>query len=341
MENKIDLGKYNVRTDLVSELIEDEDYIIKEVIDGIEITSVDVNSDISQKINKKEGIYVTISFDDITNFETRESVGKCLVKEIKKIINKLNIKENYQCLVVGLGNIKSTPDALGPLCVQNILVTKHLFTLNTNVKDGIRPVSAIIPGVMGTTGIETLDLVNSVINCVSPDFIIVIDSLAALSIDRINSTIQITDSGIHPGSGIGNYRDEISKDTVNIPVIAIGVPTVVESATIVNDTINYLFKHISYIKNNMDTNKLSLMRFGNYKDKIKNNNLTDIEKKELIGMLGTLNDEDKHSLILEVLNSLNCNLMVTTKEIDFIIEKLSDVISSSINNALHRQITHF
>lgn len=340
MKNSIDLSKFNVRTDLVSELIGD-DYINKNIVDGIEITTIDVNSNISKKINKKEGIYVTIGFDDITNYEVREKVGKCLKNEIKNILNRLNIDEDSECLIIGLGNIKSTPDSLGPLCVQNILVTKHLFSLNTDVKEGIRCVSAFIPGVMGNTGIETLDLVNSVISSVSPDFIIVIDSLAALSIDRVNSTIQITDTGIHPGSGIGNYRKEISSDTLNIPVIAIGVPTVVESATIVNDTINYLFKHISYIKNNIESNKLTFNKFSNYKDKIKDNTLTDSEKKELIGMLGVLSDSDKHSLFIEVLNSLDYNLMVTTKEIDFVIEKLSDVISSSLNNALHRQITHY
>ena len=194
---------------------------------------------------------------------------------------------------------------------------------------------------MGTTGIETFDIIKSVIDAVKPDFIITIDSLAALSIDRVNKTIQMTDTGIHPGSGIGNYRKEISKDTVGIPVIAIGVPTVVESATIVNDTINYLFKHISYIKNNTDKSKLSINIFSNYKKKIENNKLTDKEKKELLGMLGDLNNDDKHALILEVLNSINYNLMVTPKEIDFVIEKLSDVIASSLNNSLHRQITHY
>ena len=341
MENRIDLEQYNLRTDLIMELVEEKDYIKKETIDNINITTVNVNQETSKTIGKKEGIYITISFDDITDFETREKIGKCFEKEIKKILKILKIKEEAECLIIGLGNIKSTPDALGPLTIQNVVVTKHLFTLNTNIKSGIRKVSAISPGVMATTGIETYDIIKSVINEVKPDFIITIDSLAALSIDRVNKTIQMTDTGIHPGSGIGNYRKEISKETLNIPVIAIGVPTVVESATIVNDTINYLFKHISYIKNNYEISKLTATKISNYKEKIENSNLTEKEKKELIGMFGTLNDNDKHNLILEVLNAINYNLMVTPKEIDFIIEKLSDVIASSINNALHRQITHF
>ena len=342
MENKINLEDKLIRTDLVMELVDEnnEDMVV-EKLDDITITTVNVKKEISSKIGKKEGIYVTISFDDITNFETREKVGKALEMEIAKIIKRLNIKEDYECLVIGLGNVKSTPDALGPLVIQNTLVTRHLFILNTNIKDGMRKVSAISPGVMGTTGIETSDIIKAIVDKIKPDFVITIDSLAALSIDRVNKTIQMTDTGIHPGSGIGNHRKEISKDTINVPVIAIGVPTVVESATIVNDTINYLFKHLSYMKSNLDKSKLTFTKFDDYEEKIKNHNLDDDEKKEVLGLIGLLDENDKKALILEVLNSLNYNLMVTPKEIDFIIAKLSDVIASSINNSLHRQITHY
>ena len=342
MENKINLEDKLIRTDLVMELVDEnnEDMVV-EKLDDITITTVNVKKETSSKIGKKEGIYVTISFDDITNFETREKVGKALEMEVAKIIKRLNIKEEYECLVIGLGNVKSTPDALGPLVIQNTLVTRHLFILNTNIKDGMRKVSAISPGVMGTTGIETSDIIKAIVDKIKPDFVITIDSLAALSIDRVNKTIQMTDTGIHPGSGIGNHRKEISKDTINVPVIAIGVPTVVESATIVNDTINYLFKHLSYMKSNLDKSKLTFTKFDDYEEKIKNHNLDDNEKKEVLGLIGLLDENDKKALILEVLNSLNYNLMVTPKEIDFIIAKLSDVIASSINNSLHRQITHY
>lgn len=342
MENKINLEDKLIRTDLVMELVdENNEDMVAEKLDDITITTVNVKKETSSKIGKKEGIYVTISFDDITNFETREKVGKALEMEIAKIIKRLNIKEEYECLVIGLGNVKSTPDALGPLVIQNTLVTRHLFILNTNIKDGMRKVSAISPGVMGTTGIETSDIIKAIVDKIKPDFVIIIDSLAALSIDRVNKTIQMTDTGIHPGSGIGNHRKEISKDTINVPVIAIGVPTVVESATIVNDTINYLFKHLSYMKSNLDKSKLTFTKFDDYEEKIKNHNLDDNEKKEVLGLIGLLDENDKKALILEVLNSLNYNLMVTPKEIDFIIAKLSDVIASSINNSLHRQITHY
>ena len=162
MDNKIDLSKYKVRTDLVMELVDSNNKnIVEEKIDYITITTVNVEKEISKEIDKKEGIYITISFDDVTNFETREKIEKILEKQIKKLLKKLAIKEEYECLVIGLGNIKSTPDSLGPLTIQNIVVTRHLFTLNTEVKEGIRKVSAIAPGVMGTTGIETLDTIKS------------------------------------------------------------------------------------------------------------------------------------------------------------------------------------
>lgn len=343
MGNKINLSKYNIRTDLIVDIIDNNSNINKETdtYEGVKITRVEVEKDMEEELNKKKGAYITIEFDDVTNYEDREKIGKCFEIEIKKLLNKLNIKDDDDCLIIGLGNEKSTPDALGPLSVKNILVTRHLFILNTNHKEGLRSVSAIIPDVMGNTGIETSDIIKSIVNTIKPKFIITIDALASSSINRLNKTIQMTDTGIHPGSGIGNSRKEINKDTIGVPVIAIGVPTVVESSIIVNDTIKYLLKHISYIKNNFSKSKLTYTKFGNYLDKIKNSDLSQEEKKEILGMIGELSEEDKLSLINEVLTSINYNLMVTNTEIDYLILKLSEIIANSLNNALHRQISHF
>ena len=181
----------------------------------------------------------------------------------------------------------------------------------------------------------------SLINAVKPKFVIAIDSLASSSIDRINKTIQITDTGIHPGSGVGNNRKELSKKTLGIPVIAIGVPTVVSSSIIVNDTLNNLFKHLSYIKDNKETNKLIIKRNNRYKDKIKDRDLSQEEKNNLLGLVGSLDNDTKKRLMEEVLTSINANLIVTSTEIDFLIDKLSNLISSALNNSLHRQITHY
>ncbi len=337
--HRIDLKNVNIHTDLVIEQINDKKLIKEEVINNIKISRVVMDK--NNLLNKKEGNYITIELTDITNYEDRENVGKVLVNEIKDILNKNNIKDNYECLVIGLGNKKSTPDALGPIVIDNILVTRHLFELNADVKEGIRKVSAIIPGVMGNTGIETIDIIKGIVDNVKPKFIIVIDSLCASSIERLNKTIQLTDTGIHPGSGIGNMRKEISKDTLGIPVIAIGVPTVVESVTIVNDTLEYMFMHLNYLKNNYETSKLVVKRNNNYLDKIKSSKVSNEDKEILGGIIGSLDEEKKKNLISEVLNNINYNLIVTPKEIDFIIEKLANVISNSINNAINREVDNY
>lgn len=339
--NRIDLNNYDIRTDLILETIKNKEYITTDKTDDITISRVVVDKDNKDIIGKKEGNYITLEFVDITNYEDREKVGKCLEKEIEKIMNDNNIDSNDEGLIIGLGNDKSTADALGPKTIENILVTRHLFLLNVDIKKGMRNVCAIVPGVMGNTGIETTDIINSIIKEVKPKFVIVIDSLCASSVERLNKTIQITDTGIHPGSGIGNNRKEISKEVLGIPVIAIGVPTVVDASTIVNDTINYLFMHLSYLKNNFEESKLIVKRFGNYLDKIKNSNLNEDDKEIIGGMIGNLCDEDKKRLINEVLDSINYNLIVTPKEIDFLIDKLSDLISSSINNALHNAVDNY
>ena len=323
---QINLAKYSIRTDLIIE--NDNVNHSEENIDGIIVTKT-----------KDNGNYFTLSFDDITNFENREKVGKELENILKDIIRLNKLKDNDTCLVIGLGNILSTPDSLGVKSLNNIVVTSHLYELG-EVSEGMRRVSSFAPGVMASTGIETSRIITSLVTEIKPDFIIAIDALASRSIERINKTIQVTDTGIHPGSGIGNNRLEISKKTMGIPVIAIGVPTVVLSSTIVYDTINYLYKHISYIKENEGINKLSYHKI-NYKYKLKDMVLTKFEKENLLGLFGSLSNSEQLALIDEVLNNTCLNLIVTPTEIDFLIDKLSNLISSSINNALHRQITHF
>ena len=346
MKNSINLSHFDVRTDLIIDNIENlSDEGILEVSryskDNINVSRVEVTKNTGKFLNKGEGKYVTIEFKDVTNYEDRELLGKILEEELSLLFSEIGIKENDECLIVGLGNAKSTPDSLGPKVIQNILVTRHLFLFSSeSVKDGMRCVSAFSPDVMGNTGLESADVILDIAKSIKPKFIIVVDALASNSIDRINRTIQITDSGIHPGSGIGNNRKEISKGTIGIPVIAIGIPTVVDVSTVIGDTIQYLYKHISYIKSNYDKNKLIFSRTG-YLNKIKNNELSLEERKEVGGMLGELSEVELKELFDEVLTSIDYNMMVTVKEIDFVIEKLSSVISSSINNSLHCSVDHY
>lgn len=339
MKNRINLDKYNIRTDLLIEKLDTdlENIHVENINDAIKVTTIHVDSKLSSSLYRKEGTYITIEFKDITNYEDRVLVSNQLELELYKLLEKVQIKDKDTCLIIGLGNRESTADSLGPKTISKVLVTRHLFELNANVKEGMRSVAAISPGVMATTGIETLDTIESLVDKIKPSFLIIIDSLASSSIDRINKTIQLTDTGINPGSGVGNNRKEISMDTVSIPVIAIGVPTVVESAIIVNDTITYLFKHLSYIKENYKMNKLVFSR-KNYLNKLKDSDLSSEEKEKVSGILGSLDEKSKKELINEVLNSLDYNLIVTPKEIDFLVDKLSEVLSNAINKTLHRDV---
>lgn len=322
--SKIDLAKYNIRTDLI---IEDNKISHNEKkIDNLTITT-----------SEKDGNYITISFEDVTDKDNYEKVKKIFTEIIKDILKLNKIANDASCLIIGLGNILSTPDSLGVKSLDNIIVTSHLYELG-KISNGMRRVSCFVPGVMANTGIESSKIIKAITKETNPGFVIAIDALASRSIERINKTIQITDTGIHPGSGIGNNRLEISKKTMGIPVIAIGVPTVVMSSTIVYDTINYLIKHISYIKEYESINKLSFKK-NNYLNKLKDKELSKQDKENLLGLFGSLNEIDKRRLIDEVLNNTELNMIVTPTEIDFLIDKLSNIIAESLNSALHRQIT--
>ena len=247
MNKEIDLSKYQIRTDLAIDEIE-QNVQLKGIrssqknIENINVTEVILDE--NNALNKKKGKYITLEFEDITDSENADKVCSVLEVVLKDIIE---IKKDSYGLIVGLGNDKSTPDSLGPLTINKIIVTNHIYLLD-ELSDNFKRLSAINPGVMGETGIETSDIIESVVSRIKPDYLIVIDSLASKSIERLNKTIQITDTGIHPGSGIGNKRKEISYDTLGIPVIAIGVPTVVDAAVIVSDTINFIYKNYEFNK---------------------------------------------------------------------------------------------
>ena len=333
MDKEVDLSKYQIRTDLAIDYVEEKKELKgvsynTTLEDGITITNVELDE--INDLNKKKGKYITLEFDDITDTNNRKLVEECLTKVLKRM---LKIKKNSFGLIVGLGNDKSTPDSLGPLVVNDVIITNHLYILN-ELSGNYNRVAAINPGVMGETGIETSDIIESIIKKIKPDYLIVIDSLASKSIERLNKTIQITDTGIHPGSGIGNKRKEISFETLHIPVIAIGVPTVVDATVIVSDTINFIYKNYAFNKEYMNKpkSKLTFSNINYLKEKINENKK---DKQELLGLVGTLKEEELRILLYEVLNPIGYNLMVTPKEIDFVIQKLSNVISSSINNSIH------
>ena len=334
--SSIDLSKYRIRTDLIVEHLNNfgEYKRFEELYKDIKIETINVDSDMSNTISKKEGIYKTIYFEDVTDEVNFNNLLNATIKALKDLFTSINIKDNASVLIVGLGNRKATPDALGPLTIDSIKITRQIVELGLPLDSKYRVISSIVPGVMGTTGIETKEIIEGVIEKTKPGFLIVIDALAASSLERINKTIQLTDTGIHPGSGLLNNRYEISKETLGIPVIAIGIPTVVDATTIVSNTINYIFRHFSYEKENINNSKLKLVppTSRNYKDH--KNTLNKEEKEEVMGLIGNLEEDEIKSLITEVLTPLGYNLLVTPKEVDFVIERLSSLLSKALNKSL-------
>jgi spore protease len=288
-----------------------------EIVNGgtpdIKITRVKITSPTGEAaIGKPMGNYITIEIPGLkeSNQELYENACKALAKELAGITK---LGEKSTILIVGLGNWNVTPDALGPKVVSSVMVTRHLLKyVPEQVDSGVRPVCAVAPGVLGITGIETGEIVRGIVEKVKPDLIIAIDSLASRKMERVSTTIQLADTGISPGSGVGNKRMELSQATLGVPVIAIGVPTVVDAATMANDTIDLV----------MDS-MINQAKQGT----------------EFYNMLKGIDRNEKYELIQEVLKPYIGDLIVTPKEIDEIIEKISKVIANGLNIALHQGIT--
>ena len=204
----------------------------------IVITDIDITSEEAERtIGKKQGKYITIELKnpELNTIEVQESVSKVLAEEINKFIMTLNRKEP-EIMIAGLGNWHITADSLGPKVIDKIVVTRHVKNMKDVEIDGrLGSVCAVSPGVMGITGIETSEIIRGMLSTVQPDILFVIDALASRKASRVNTTIQISDTGIIPGSGVGNHRMELSKEVLGIPVIAIGVTTVVDAVTLVRD----------------------------------------------------------------------------------------------------------
>lgn len=232
--------------------------------------------------------------------------AESLSKELRKLLEKHTTSKD-EILVVGLGNLYVTPDSLGPKVINEIDVTRHIINYMPQVlPENTRPVSAISPGVLGTTGIETLEIIKGIVENVHPKLLIVIDALASRSIERISSTIQLSDTGITPGAGVGNTRKDLSIDTLGIPVIALGIPTVVEAATIAADSLDLFIRKVQ-------------------------------EQAQSNEFLNKLQEEDKYEMIKEVLAPEDYNFIVTPKEIDDLIENMKDIVARGINFAVQEQ----
>lgn len=276
--------------------------------DDIKITTVTIESDeAGEELGKPKGTYVTIDFPEFTPYdgETMDRVSKVVDNVLSRLVN---MPEDKLALVVGLGNWNVTPDALGPKVTEKIMVTRHLKQVMPDViDDSVRPVCCISPGVLGITGIETGEIIKSLVEKIKPDLVICIDALGSRKLERVNRTIQISDTGISPGAGVGNHRMKINEESLGVKVVAIGVPTVVHAATIANDTIDLVLDEL----------------------------ISKAEKgKDFYNMLKSLDRVEKSNLINEILNPSFGDLMVTPKDVDAIIESLSKIIANGINMAV-------
>ncbi len=282
------------------------------VEDGVTTTVVDVlNENGKEAVKKDIGRYITIDINETIDLkEDSDKIAKVLSNSINSMIDN-DFKKSI--LVVGLGNESVTPDSLGPKVIKNINVTRHILNFAKDlVESNTRSVSAIAPGVLGTTGIETSEIVLSIVKSVKPDILIVIDNLASSSIHRIGNTIQLSNTGITPGSGVRNKREGINKDTVGIPVIAIGVPSVVDMATITNEAIDKMLYTAKEEINNF-SNKL-------------------IEKKKVESIFEFLEKDTRYDMISNILDTEN--YIVTPKEVDELIVDMSSIIADGINSSM-------
>lgn len=306
------MEQFKIRTDLAvearerytSDNIEIEGVVLKKkYIKEAEVfvTFVEINNENGEKaMGKPIGKYITLESKNLLapDMDYHREVSKIVAEYLLSLLPK---GDTLSVLVAGLGNINATPDALGPMTVNNLKINRHIISEYGMEADNKRKriISSIIPGVMAQTGMETVEIIRGLVEETKPEAVIAVDSLAAGSTTRVNTTIQISDTGINPGAGVGNNRQGINEKSVGVPVIAIGVPTVVDAATIVNDTMDLLFDF-----------------FGNQKE------------------ITTLNHQEKYCLIRELIEPHIGTMYVTPKDVDEAVKMLSFTISEAINIAM-------
>ena len=312
------LEKYSIHTDLAleekerfeSDHVEVQGVILEEEYDKereIRITKVKIETEKGARaMGKPVGTYITMEAPNmaVPDEEYHREISEELAKYIKELI-KIE-KEDYVVLVAGLGNRQVTPDALGPHVVDNLAITRHIvkeYGKYAMGEDAVHMTSAIVPGVMAQSGMETLEIIKGIVKETKPDLVIAVDALAARNSKRLNRTIQIADTGINPGSGVGNHRNGITEETIGVPVIAIGVPTVVDAATIVNDTMENL--------------------------------IAALETSETLKGVGVVlqgyNATEKYELIKELISPHLNGMFVTPKDIDETIKRIGYTISEGLN----------
>ena len=305
---EIDLSKFAPRSDLADEIItgsnDTKEYsVINKKYKDVNINYITIHKD-NNSFNKKKGDYISIEFQNVEDQKNKDIVKEVLVDNLKILFQKFSLNDDSKILVIGLGNENFMADALGPLSGKEVIVTSHIFEFAPeSINNGTKCVSLLIPGVMGQTGLETADIVKSVTTFYNPDLVIFIDSLASRSITRVNKVIQICDTGIEPGSGIGNNRKPMDKEYLNAPCVAIGVATVVGASSIVDETISIIEKMYGDLPLNHSIFK----------------------------------DRNRYQVIADVLEEKGLNMVVTPKQIDEDVKNIAYIIGNSINESLHTE----
>lgn len=320
------LRNYSVRTDLAleekerfeSDNVEVPGVILEEDYDEereIKVTRVEIETENGAKtMGKPVGTYLTLETPNLAlpDDEIHMEIAAELCMHISELINK-NIdkkKEDLSILVVGLGNREVTPDALGPYVADHLAVTRHIVKEYGKYAMGTEQahmISAIVPGVMGQTGMESAEIVRGIVNETKPDIVIAVDALAARNSRRLNRTVQIADTGIHPGSGVGNHRSGMTRESLGVPVIGIGVPTVVDAATIVNDTMENFIRALE--------SSDALKGVGE--------------------VLRSYNAAEKYEFVKELIAPHLNGMFVTPKDVDELVHHISHTISEAINMLFH------
>lgn len=315
------IEKYSVRTDLAleekerfeSDNVEIQGVVLEEEYDDqceMRITRVKVETENGAKVmGKPVGVYLTLEAPNLAvpDEDYHREISLKLAEYLKELIGKEMLeREELSVLVIGLGNREVTPDALGPYVAEQVCVTRHIVKEYGKYAMGmehVKSVSAVVPGVMGQTGMESQEIVKGIVKETEPDLVIAVDALAARNSRRLNRTIQIADTGIHPGSGVGNHRNGLTRETMGIPVIAIGVPTVVDAATIVNDTMENFIEALESSK--------MLKGVGD--------------------VLKTYSNAEKYELVKELISPHLNGMFVTPKDEDEMVKQISYTISEALN----------
>lgn len=281
-------------------------------ISGIRVTKVTVENEVgAEQLGKSIGEYITLEVPELdqTDVSYHREITMEIVQQLKALVPNLKDKK---ILVAGIGNRQMAPDALGPLVADHLFVTRHLiqtYGAESEITRGMGCVSALAPGVMAQTGIETREILLGAVKETHPELLIVIDALAARSVRRLNKTIQITNTGIAPGAGVGNRRYGIDEDSMGIPVIAIGIPTVIDAATIVNDVVGNLLSIMDETRNRLS--------------------------ERIWEGVAAFDEQERYQLVRELMEPEMMNMFVTPKNIDEIITQMSYTLSEALNKLCH------